>query len=189
MHRKRRLYIIPGFGESTRSKNYKAVKKLAKNYGYIVKPLNIKWEERVVMSKYINELKKLLTANAESDYILGFSFGALILAAISSEKNFSKYIFCSMSPYFSDDIKNIPRESQNYFGKRFINDLKKISFPSENKNEAWFIVGKKDWTQAAHRAEKSYKLWQGKKRIIHVENAGHEMTSSKYIKALEKALK
>lgn len=184
MKNSRRLYIIPGLGETTRSKNYKELIESARDSGLVVKPVKINWEVDMDMSDYINQADKQIPDSIPNDFIFGFSFGAYIASVLARKKNVGGYLFCSLSPYFKDDLKFIPEESKKYFGKKMMDSFKKYTFPKQAKGQAWFLVGEKDWDLAKKKAKKSYGMWQGKKELYIIKGAKHELTSSNYIKKL-----
>lgn len=186
---KNKVYIIPGLGESTISSNYKQVISILKENGFKVVPIKILWAKNLAMSDYIEEANKQIPENSNNDYILGFSFGAYIASVLSKNKKAKGYIFCSLSPYFKDDLKQIPKESRDYFGKKMIDSFKKYSFPSRSKDSAWFLIGTKDWDLALERAQKSFDKWKGPKELVFVKNAGHSLKDPNYIKAIQKIIK
>ena len=179
---KKTIYIIPGYGESTRTKNYQEIIKFAKSNKYEVSPINIVWNTDKTMVDYIKEVEKQLSKDNQNDILLGFSFGAYIAYIISKKKIFGNYIFCTISPYFKENLKDIPQESKDYFGKKFIEKLKKYSIHGGNKNNAYFLVGEKDWDLAIKTNRKAENKWLGKSEFIIVKKAGHELGHTNYIK-------
>lgn len=185
----RKIYIIPGLGETTRGKNYKELIRILKNSDFMVIPVNIFWGTNMDMNDFIKQADKIIPNDIKNDYILGFSFGAYITAILSKKKKTKGFIFCSMSPYFKDDIKNIPEESKKYFGKKMMNSFKKYSFPNKSKSSAYFLIGSKDWGIAIERMEKSYKIWKGKKEKYIVKDTEHDLSTKNYIKILKNIIK
>lgn len=189
MKKVKKLYIIPGFGESIRSKNYKHIIKNAKEFGFTIIPVNIQWNLHTPMSDFMRQAEEKISASTPEDYILGFSFGAYIAAVLALKKKIKGYIFCSISPYFKDDLKYIPKETKEYFGKVFINSLKKYLFPKGGYDHAWFLIGDKDWGIAIQRAHKAYKAWKGRKKIYIIKGAGHDLLNKNYVKQVKTILK
>ncbi|OHA92687.1 MAG: hypothetical protein A3G99_01275 [Candidatus Zambryskibacteria bacterium RIFCSPLOWO2_12_FULL_39_23] len=184
MRKQRKLYIIPGLGETTRSKNYKEVIRSAKNEGLLVVPVNILWSADKDMSDFIQQSDSQIPNNITNDYIFGFSFGAYIASILAKKKKAKGYIFCSISPYFKDDLKYVPEESRKYFGKKIMNSFKKYEFPKGLTSSAWFLIGEKDWKLAIKRAHTSFSKWGSKKEIYIIKGAAHELTSPNYIKKI-----
>ena len=191
MKKNKKLFIVPGFGESVRSKNYRPVINDAKMLGFTNIPIHIRWKLHVPMSYFIRQAEEKILAAVPmpEDYILGFSFGAYIIAVLALKKKFKGYIFCSLSPYFKDDLQYIPEETKKYFGKIFMNSLSQYSFPKNSNGRAWFIVGDKDWNIAIQRTHKAYRMWKGEKEIHVIKSVGHELWNERYAKKIKTILK
>jgi len=176
-------------GESIRASNYRDVILTAKKADLCVVPVNIDWGINMDMTDYINQADKKIPNESVEDYILGFSFGAYISAILSKKKKMKGFIFCSLSPYFKENLKNIPEESKKYFGKKMMASFKKYSFSYNNQSKAWFLIGKKDWPLAIRQAKGSCNKWKGSKKLIVIKDAGHSLKHSNYIKALGRIIK
>jgi hypothetical protein len=187
--RKTKLYVIPGMGESTRAKNYRELIRYARKVGFIVVPVNIKWSSQMDMSNFIAQADKKIPDSAINDYILGFSFGSYIAANLARKKDAKGYIFCSTSPYFKENLKNIPKDSRKYFGKKLFNSFKQYSFPKNVHNHAWFLVGQNDWKIAINLAKKQSSNWVGKSHLGLIKDAGHELSHPNYLKEVKRILK
>lgn len=185
----KKLYIIPGFGESIRSKNYRQIIKSAKELGFMIIPVHIRWKLHTLMSDFVRQAQETIASATAEDYILGFSFGAYIAAILAIKKKFKGYIFCSISPYFKDDLQYIPEKTKKYFGEIFMGSLKKYSLPKGGLNRAWFLIGDKDWEIAIQRAYKAFKIWKGEKKLYIIKGAGHELSNKNYIKQIKTILK
>lgn len=186
---KKKLYIIPGFAESTRMKNYRGIIKYARENNFEVKSIKIVWDMDKNMNDYMEEVKSQILNQNPNDIILGFSFGAYILYNLSKKKIFDNYIFCTISPYFKENLKDIPQESKDYFGKDFISILKKYSIHKGNKNNAWFLTGDKDWDLAIKTNKEAEKQWSGKSNFILIKNTGHDLSNNNYTKEVKGVLK
>lgn len=187
--KKKRIYIIPGFGESTRCKNYKELKLYARKSNFIVVPINIEWDTEKDMSDYINEADQKIPNNIQNDYIFGFSFGSYIAGVLSIKKQAKGFIFSSISPYFKNDLKHIPQESKEYFGKKMMKSFEKYTFPNKSISHAWFLVGEKDWSIAIKKMSEIYKIWKGKKEKYIIKTAGHSLVNKSYTKQLQQIIK
>ena len=94
---------------------------------------------------------------------------------------------CSVSPYFKEDLKFIPQDSLNFFGKRRVKDFKLHSTPIFNtKTHIYF--GDQDWPMAI---EKAKKLAQGSKLVTFslIKGVGHDISDHLYIEAIKEKLK
>lgn len=186
--KKRKIYIVPGFGESTRMKNYRDVIKYAKQQKFEVVPIKIDWDLNKNMPDYIKEVSSQIS-DKEDSYILGFSFGAYISYVLSKKKKLNGYIFCTISPYFYENLKDIPNKSKEYFGDNFIKSLKKYTIHGGNKNKAWFLVGEKDWNLAKQVNREACREWSGESNFILVKNAEHELGQKNYVAQVRKIIK
>ncbi|MBI2482312.1 MAG: hypothetical protein HYV76_02010 [Candidatus Vogelbacteria bacterium] len=183
------LYLIPGLGESTRLKSYQSVIKQAKQFGLIVVPVNIKWQDNKTMDNFVSQVDAKIPDHITNDYILGFSFGAYISAILSDKKQAKGYIFCSLSPYFKDDLKFIPVQSKKYFGLKMMNSFKKYSFPKKITGKVWFLIGSQEWPLAINRTKEYAKSLSGNSTIKIVSDAGHDLSNTKYLQKIGGILK
>ena len=188
MKKKTKIYIIPGLGESPRNKNYIKIVKSAKKADFMVVPVNILWDQNMDMVDFVDQADRKIPDDCQSDYILGFSFGAYIVSILSKKKKAKGVIFCSISPYFKEDLKDIPRESKDYFGKKMMDSFKRYTFPKKVMSDAWFLVGRKDWPLAISRTQRSFDLWGGKKSLKVIKGVGHDLGNKKYSTVVEKII-
>ena len=63
--KKRIIYIIPGLGETTRSKNYIEVIKIAEKLGFSVVSVNITWKTDTSMSNFIQQADNQIPNNIQ----------------------------------------------------------------------------------------------------------------------------
>jgi hypothetical protein len=185
----RKFYIIPGLGESTRAQNYREIIKGIRASGFDVVPINLEWDLDVPFSEFVKKADKQIPNNIAEDYILGFSFGAYIVALLAPKKKACGYFFCSISPYFKNDLRYIPQETKDYFGTTFMSSFKKYSFPENMIGNAWVFIGDKDWKIAQERARDSYNKWKGNKEMFIVKGAGHELKNPNYTKEVLNVIK
>lgn len=186
--RKTRLYVIPGVGETTRAKNYIELIHYARKIGLVVVPVNIEWSSKMDITDFINQADEKIPENSDSDYIFGFSMGAYIAAVLSESKNAKGYIFCSISPYFKENLKFIPKETKNYLGPKIMKSFNKYNFPIKSKAQTWFFMGDKDWGIAQNAIKIFYKKWKGKKSLKYIKGIGHELWPIPYNSEIKKIL-
>ena len=178
------LYIIPGYGEKTSDQGYLELVQAGKQKGYRVVEVNPTWERNTI-DKWLNEFNSVVEENEHSEsVVVGFSFGAYICALSSANHHFKKIIFCSLSPYFKDDIGKLPAKATTLFGKRRINAFSKYEFPASINIPAIFMVGSADIPLVIERVKKSYNKWSGEKKLNVVKDAPHDISHPEYIKAL-----
>lgn len=188
MKKNKKLYIIPGFGESADSKRYKEkiINKL-ETLGLEVVTVKVDWDLDNIDTA-IQQVDSQIPNNSR-DYILGFSFGSYVTAILSSKKKLKGYFFCSLSPYFKEDLLRIPQKWKDELGKKMVISLGQHSFPSKSKASAWFIYGDKEGKEVSDRAQSAYAIWKGKKELIIIKGVNHNLTSSKYSSAINELVK
>lgn len=179
------IYIIPGLGQEPIDTSYIEIAKLAVKSGYTTKLIEVNWGQTPDM--WLAKTKKQLNNSTKKDVILGFSFGAYIAAVLSPKIKSSKFIFCSISPYFLDDKKNLPKLAYKYLGEKLINELTKNKFPTTSKSPAAFLIGDKDLEIVIKRTKKSYRAWNGPKKMVIVKNVGHAL-GKRYLKEINKLM-
>ena len=184
---KKKLYIIPGFGETTKDKPYKEIQKNAKDKGYEVIPIDLSWS-RNTMSDWIREAReKVLEYGDNNSSILGFSFGAFVAVELSKEFSFKKIFVCSLSPYYSEDLKFMPKVIIRH-GKKRVADFKKYKFPANIKIKAVFMVGDSEWKFAQKRVGERFKKWKGTKSLKIINDSNHDIGNPEYLKEIKKEL-
>jgi hypothetical protein len=186
---KSKLYVIPGLGENIKDSNYKKIVEIAKKYNLKIVPIKVKWTTDKDVSDFTKEIADQIPDDSKNDYVLSFSIGSYIAINISKKKKFKGYIFCTISPFFKENLKKIPKESQKYFGEKMMKSFAKYSIPKGNKSNAWFLVGDKDWDLAIKTAKVAYKNWSGQKKLIIVKGAGHDLSHKNYVKEVEGIMK
>lgn len=188
MKKNKKLYIIPGFGESTDSKRYKEkiINKI-ETLGLEVVSVKVDWDLDSIDTA-IQQVDKQIPKDS-TGYILGFSFGAYIAAVLSPKKKLRGYFFCSLSPYFKEDLLHVPQKWKDELGKKMVMSLGQYSFPSQSKASAWFIYGDKEGKVLSDRAGSAYAVWKGKKELITIKGVNHNLTSPKYSSAINELVK
>lgn len=185
----KKLIIIPGLGENIQGKNYRGIVRGAKNLKFKVKPIKIIWDTEMDMSDYITQAEEQLPPDLSDSYVLGFSFGAYIAYQIALKNTAKGYIFCSTSPYFSDDIPKIPQASREYFGSKLFSSFKKYKVGKTPNVPGYFFIGKEDWQLAIDRAKSLYTEWNGKKSLKIITGVEHELCDIKYEREIMDLLK
>jgi len=182
-----KLYIVPGFGESVSDSGYMKITKIAEDYGYHVIPVSIQWSKRTA-THWVKDFLDVVEKNgSENSIALGFSFGAYVVALASQMTNFNEIILCSLSPYFKEDLKFIPHDSLDFFGKRRVEDFQLHITPTfSTKTTIYF--GDQDWPIAIEKAKnivKSCKMVD----LFLIKGVGHDISHDLYIKTIKEKLK
>ena len=170
------LLVIPGFGETTKEKPYQSIIKYAESIGYkTVVEINPVWNYRTMSDWHQDVLIKIKKLNPQQIDAIGFSFGAYILTLLVKHIPLNKVIYGSLSPFFKEQLSHTPKEAQEFFGKRRMQDFKNHTLASKllsKKNI--FLFGDTDWPYAIEEARKHAKKHNASFELI--KDSGHELT-------------
>lgn len=174
-------YLIPGYGENFDRKDARGRKII----DYFVKkgikpiPIKINWKYRT-MSDYTKQFEEQQVHTEKDEiYLFGFSYGAFISFAISPKVEPKMQIICSLSPYFKEDLKYLPKWWCDLSGKKRIKDFENFSFDAiaekiSRNTETVLFVGSKERINCVKRAEEARRKIKNSKLIV-VEGARHNM--------------
>lgn len=186
---KQKIYIIPGLGEGLKDKPYFELITYFKSKGLDTIFYGPKWSRNTI-ERWLSDFEEILKNDSlDNSIVLGFSLGALIAVLSTKRHKFSKLILCSLSPYFSDDIKHIPKLAEKYLGKRRMEAFKRQSFPKDTKNSVIFLSGSEEKDLFPNSNKKYFDLWKGSKKFIVVPEAGHDISNLNYIKEIKSIFK
>ena len=178
------LFVLPGYKESHDQEGYKEITKHAISRGYKVVPVSIPWKYQT-MSQWVIYFKNIVLKYEGYDlFVVGFSFGAFIALVCSYEISFKKMILCSVSPYFKEDIKSLPKKAFKILGKKRMLDFKTIVHGENKKTEAIFFVGSLELPVCLRRSIFLKNKWKGKSRLKILEDTGHNISRPSYYKAV-----
>ncbi len=183
-----KLYIIPGYGETTRFKNYRRIIAFARENKIDVVPVHVKWSHNKTLAQYLREIESAIPENTQDDIVLGFSIGAYLALILSGKRIFRIHLFCTVSPFFKESFKKIPEETRKFFGTKLMKGFQEQKMPRGNIGQAYFFVGNKDWPLAIETNRKLNKKWKGKGKFVLVRGVEHELEHPKYLSAIRKIL-
>lgn len=124
---KKRLTIIPGGWHKPTDKCYQWMIRYFKDQGFEVRVITIEWK-RHTMSDLVEQFQQQFQKEkAVKEYLLGFSFGAMIASIAAAELKPDRLFLCSLSPYFSADVKSIQKADARFLGYRRLEDFKKYN--------------------------------------------------------------
>ncbi|MEI8249496.1 MAG: hypothetical protein WCG07_03320 [Candidatus Taylorbacteria bacterium] len=112
----KKFYIIPGWGETCRRRQYQSLAKSIQRKGYEVVFKNIDWSKT---------LSKQLFAVEKDSIVFGFSMGAILAKLITQSCECEHLILASMTPlvYFKGGKKE--KLLIDAIGKKAVFDIKK----------------------------------------------------------------
>lgn len=172
------------------NKKYISLKNFLTAKGFKVIMVPVTWDRKTI-SENAKEFQVFYDKNKGAEnYILGFSFGAVI-TFISAEKLRPVKIFlCSLSPYFKEDLKNEKQWILDYVGKRRVSDFltmdgRKIA--KELKVTATIFCGEEEgrrYPKLKKRCEETASLAH-KAKLVMVKNAPHDTSFPEYAQAIK----
>lgn len=184
------FFILPGFKMQTKDKAYVWLINYLKSKKFKVIGVPVKWA-RNTLTQNAEDFKNFFNKNkGEVNYVLGFSYGAVINLLTASELKPNKIFLCSLSPDFKEDNKEMKDWIKNYLGKNRIKDIqtrsgrklaKELSIPSI------VFYGEKEGKQypnLKNRCEETVKLARNSRLVI-VKNAPHKINYPSYIEAIK----
>lgn len=184
------FFFIPGFGQKATDKKFSWLISFLKKKNFNVIKVPVEWKYKT-MSDYISDFENFYNKNkTETNYILGFSYGAVI-AFLSANKLKSKKIYlCSLSPDFNEDLSGMKPWIKKLIGKRRIIEIKKNSGKTIAKNlfiPSVVFYGEaegKAYPKLKIRCEETAKLAKNSKLIV-VKKAPHNINYPEYTKAIK----
>lgn len=189
------LYIIPGCGETEKAQKHQRIMRIAKKLGYNPIVIPVDWEGRKSIRTCVRDTAREISKHGDTKdaTILGFSFGACILALFLEKYHFKKVIFCSISPYFKEDMPLWSPKFLKIIQKEFKNDpfatsLMKETFPVIKNQSSVFLVGSKEGEVCIGRSKRSFALCESKKELNVIQDAVHNVGNRHYLKRIEKIL-
>src|SRR5258708_6208195 len=100
------FFIIPGFKQQATDKDFVWLVAYLKKNKFNIVPVSIQWDYRI-MSDYINDFKRCYEDHRTiTNYVLGFSYGAVIAFSTASQLRPNKVFLCSLSPDFKEDMSS-----------------------------------------------------------------------------------
>jgi len=196
MRKNKTFFFIPGFKQKATDKQFIRLSRFLKTNGFRVIKVNMCWDYKV-MSDYIQSFKDFYNKyKSHNNYILGFSYGAVIALSAANELSPrpKKIYLCSLSPDFKEDLVKMRPWIKKLIGKRRLADIKKRSAIKIAKNlrvASVIFYGEREakkYPELKIRCEKTAYLARNSKLIV-VKNVSHKLNDSEYIKSIQQELK
>lgn len=158
----KKIYIIPGWRETCRRKQYQNLAKALENKGYTVIYQNIDWDKKI--SEQVFEVEK-------NSIVFGFSIGALLARLIAQKYRHKLTIFASMTPLRHFKGGEQEKMLVDAVGEDVVKDIK-THLKSRLKSKGVLLYGDKE----------------NEKADIIIKNTDHEI-SENYIKEVLKLVR
>jgi len=185
----KKLYLIPGYKHTLTTPGYRELMLSLERWGYKSEFIPISWEYRV-MSDYIQEANDAIQISWD-DIILWFSFGAMIALQLAEQSKCKQVILCSLSPYFSEDLKTASKYSlwklwiRRY--KDFLENYLENSIVNSQDNLYTVIYGTSE-TQNLQRRNQKIIEKLSIENVWLVSWVGHNIAHKEYQKTILKHL-
>jgi len=189
----KKLFLIPGYTHKISDKKHRFLLEDLRGK-YDIESVRIDWKNHV-MSDYVDQfIDQYEKKKAKTNYVFGYSFGAMIALITAKQLQPNKLFLCSITPYFSEDLSSLKTWAKKIVGKRRMDDFQKWSAKKSTKGltvptKVFYgdREGKK-YPDIKARAEKTSRAIKNSKLII-VPNAPHDITHPDYRAAIKRELK
>lgn len=187
------IFLVPGFKTQITDPLYRELLSYLKSKSYTIRPVPITWNNRTVTKnaeEFVNYFEK---NKGKVNYVLGFSYGAVISLIVAEKIKPKRLILCSLSPDFTEDSKTMPAWLKKYIGVNRYLDIKTRSAINLAKTlsiETVIFYGERegtDYPQLKKRCEETAKLAMDSKLVV-VKNAPHDISFPTYIAAIKKVI-
>lgn len=188
MPKKRPIFVIPGFRQTSKNKAYREISRLLLSEGFDPVLMDIPWKKTTISKNteyFLNEYKKIRNRKKN---ILGFSYGAMIAFLASTKVDVDTLILCSLSPYFQEDImlKRVPRspvqaDRYNDFAKLNSTELaKKIK-----ARQILMLYGSKEARSLVKRVVQTFdNIKLSKKFLLKINKTEHNIGDKRYLQTI-----
>lgn len=185
----RTFFLLPGFKTQIKDQSYKRLVAFLRGKGLVVVPVPIHWQNRT-LSQNAQEFVSFYHAHkSKENYILGFSFGAVIALMTANETKPQGLYLCSTSPIFAEDLASMPSWLKRYMGTRRLAHAASISYKKLSKNiKARSVVffGEREAAEMPSIKLRSMAIARSIKgsRVVVATGASHAINSSEYLAAI-----
>jgi len=148
----KKIYILPGYQETTRRRPYQKLRSLLQSKGYEVVFKNIDWQKKLTTQMF--EIEK-------DSVVFGFSLGAVLARLVVQKYSCKHAIFASMT-ILSDFKKGENRKALiDLLGTEFVDDVRDCLKPKHKALKQTIMYGDKEGEDTAD---------------VFVKNTEHELT-------------
>lgn len=193
MKTQKTFFILPGFRMQTTDKPFLWLKKFLKEKGFNVIGVPVAWNNSTI-TKNSDDFKQFYNKNKGAEnYILGFSYGAVIAFMTANELKPKKIFLCSLSPDFIEDKKFMHKSDIRYIGKRRYEDTLKRSAIKIAKDLSVPVIifyGEKEakkYPELKTRANDTARYATNSKIVV-VKDSPHQIDFPEYIDAIKRAI-
>jgi len=188
MQNKKTVYIIPGYEESHRRQpSYKKIAKIFQESGIKSIHIEINWHNKKprrfseYVQQFLMQYKKTKDTNI---FVMGFSYGAVIAFLSEPKIKANGIILCSLSPYFKEDMKNLPEGWIRTWKKDFVDsDYSFSDIAKDIKTKTYILAGKQEPKACLTRARSALRKIKDSELIL-IKNVGHNINHKEYLEGI-----
>jgi pimeloyl-ACP methyl ester carboxylesterase len=187
------FFIISGFKTQVTKSEYEWLITYLEGKGVRVIKVPVKWN-RHTLTENANEFISYFNAfKSKENYVLGFSYGAVITLLTANILKPKKVFLCSLSPAFKEDSESEDSSLIHYIGKKRFADLSTYYAKTLAKNlqiQSVVFYGEKEgdmYPKLKKRCEDTAQLAHNS-RLVVVKDASHQIHFSTYQEAVKKAI-
>ena len=190
---KKNFFIIPGFKEQATDENYAWIFEFLRIKNYKVISVPIVWNYKTLSDNVVELVNFFKKYKGGENYVLGFSYGAVLAMLVANEIKPKKLYLCSLSSAFSEDLDVVPDWSIKYIGKKRYLDMKSRSGKEIAKKltiPTTIFYGEiegQEYPQLKKRCEETAKLAKNSKLVV-VKDAPHEIDFPSYVDVIKKEI-
>lgn len=186
---KKTIFIIPGYRHIPTQKAYQSLSEILRTEGYNPILVTIPWKAATISANtqyFLKTYKKLQTGK---NYILGFSFGAMIAFLAATKIRVDGLILCSLSPYFKEDLPKKKFKLRSPIQAERYEDFSNLHFASLAKKikakRIHLLYGSKEARVLIKRVTDAYEQIElEEKHIQRVESADHNIGDKRYLQTI-----
>lgn len=185
------VLFVPGFQENLQTRDYLKTINAIEERGYKVKFIAINWRGTTI-ENWVKELNLVYTKLDPKETVLaGFSYGAMVAFVTATKINPSELWLFSLSPYFSEDLKNLHTKLAwiRDIGIRRVSAFEKLDFRKLSKAincKVLLFAGSLElekFPRLDERIKLAHSLISNSELIL-VAGVGHNVVDPKYINSI-----
>lgn len=190
---KKTFFLIPGFGMQISDNMYSWLVSFLEESNFKVIAVPVTWSRRTVSQNAADFLIYFNLHKTEENYILGFSYGAVIALLTAEQTKPNTLFLCSLSPDFVEDRATMPKDITKYIGKKRYLDTKTRSahtLAKKLKVKTIIFYGEQEalkFPSLKKRAEETVSMAKNVKLIV-VSDAPHDISYPTYQTAIKKQI-
>lgn len=184
------FFIIPGFKSQVTDDVYTWLVSHLTMLGYAVKGVPVNWGYKTVTQNAAEFLNYFNQHKSNHNYILGFSYGAVIALLTAENTECDALYLCSLSPDFKEDIDMIPPWLKTYIGINRYTDISTrsgVALAKKLVTPTTVFYGETEggeFPQLKVRCEETVRYTKNAKLVV-VKNARHDISEPEYQSAIK----